>query len=407
MPLADVNALSDAGNIEWLQRLHGLNIRHVEQLGTLLAAPEGRYALAKRGVPIEVAQKAIEPALTGKLKLSIERPFGTDRSRVALLSREKHPMGFSAQGDDVFRDARLDAPLPQPMRPGSRRKSVVGQKLSPRHNIGDYFTARDQGQRGTCVAFCVSAMYQLQKQLEEADPVQLSPQYLYYRTKLEDEGGLDEDGTSIEAALQTLKSHGCCLDHELEYRGRHDLVQSYTIRGHNPAKAEQELTTTARLHRISGYSSFSPDVDTVKQFLARNIPVGVGVTVFQLAWYNAQSTYRGEIALPMMDTSTVRPTLLDTYLGGHAITLVGYRDNETEKDPKSHRPGGGYFVFRNSWGEAWASKNEAQSGYGFLPYEYLTRFCIEAAVIEPRSPKQPVKRKSSSSQLVNRRKRQI
>jgi hypothetical protein len=79
-------------------------------------------------------------------------------------------------------------------------------------------------------------------------------------------------------------------------------------------------------------------------------------------------------------------TILDTYLGGHAITLVGYRDNSKEPED-SHRPGGGYFIFRNSWGQDWAPQGPAR-GYGYLPYDYVRRFCQEAAVIDDLEPPQ-------------------
>jgi C1A family cysteine protease len=42
-------------------------------------------------------------------------------------------------------------------------------------------------------------------------------------------------------------------------------------------------------------------------------------------------------------------------LGGHAILLVGWDDNQ------------GHWIFRNSWG-AWGD-----DGYGYLPYSYLPR----------------------------------
>lgn len=72
---------------------------------------------------------------------------------------------------------------------------------------------------------------------------------------------------------------------------------------------------------------------------------------------------------------------MDTYLGGHAVVLVGYQDNSPD-DPGEHRPGGGYFVFRNSWGQNWAPGNNHAPGYGFLPYSYAEQFCLEAAVID-------------------------
>jgi hypothetical protein len=48
------------------------------------------------------------------------------------------------------------------------------------------------------------------------------------------------------------------------------------------------------------------------------------------------------------------PTPGEAFLGGHAVTLVGYDDDR------------GSFIFRNSWGNRWGDR-----GYGYLPYGYL------------------------------------
>jgi hypothetical protein len=49
---------------------------------------------------------------------------------------------------------------------------------------------------------------------------------------------------------------------------------------------------------------------------------------------------------------------------GHALTLVGYQDDE-------RAPGGGYFLVRNSW-QPWAWEGVWQAGYGYIPYAYIT-----------------------------------
>ena len=136
------------------------------------------------------------------------------------------------------------------------------------------------------------------------------------------------------------------------------------------------------MHRISGYRAVEHTPEAAKVELSLGNAIGVGLAVYHLAWYNALAQSRGEITLPPMDTSGNQTVILDTYLGGHAVVLVGYRDNEVEDGEESHRPGGGYFLFRNSWGESWAPGNDYARGYGYLPYDYFRRFCLEAVVID-------------------------
>jgi len=387
MHLSEVRELKNSVGPDRIERLSALNIRHVEQLGSLLASPEGRYALQRLGFPLEAVQTTIEPAL-GKVGLSVSNPLKVGVGNKALVTRERFPMGYTAGSRDPFREATFDSPLPEPLKPASVTPPVPDVREERRRQPelilrpDDPFTARDQGRRGVCVAFTAMGMYQLGRLRDKLSPVQISPQYLYYRTRAEDGFDPDEDGTSLDAALRVLKKHGCCLETHLQYVDRHDLRHAYRVRGHRPAREESHLKLLARKYRIVDYRAVDHTVEAVKAELALGNPVGVGLAVYQLAWYNALARSRGEITLPPMDTSGVTPTILDTYLGGHAVTIVGYRDNEVEDDEESYRPGGGYFVFRNSWGEDWARGNDFAPGYGYLPYEYLWRFCLEAVVME-------------------------
>src|SRR5262249_13794365 len=158
-----------------------------------------------------------------------------------------------------------------------------------------------------------------------------------------------------------------------EYSTRHDITQRYLIHGHKPKREENRLVAFAEKHRITSYRSVARSVEEIKRELAGGRPVGVGVAVYYLAWYNALALMKGEITMPIMDTSGTHAEILDNYVGGHAIVLTGYQDNSEEKSEESYRPGGGFFTFRNSWGQEWAAKNDS-AGYGVLPYQYLERF---------------------------------
>ena len=57
--------------------------------------------------------------------------------------------------------------------------------------------------------------------------------------------------------------------------------------------------------------------------------------------------------------------------GGHAIVLVGY-----ELHPRA--PGGGAFIFRNSWGKDWARlRGRHGGGYGTLFFDYVKDNVLE------------------------------
>jgi len=88
---------------------------------------------------------------------------------------------------------------------------------------------------------------------------------------------------------------------------------------------------------------------TIKETLAGGLPLMFGFTVYD----SVRSAVGGKIPFPAPN---------EKILGGHAVMAAGYDDNLKIGDCK------GAFLIRNSWGVGWGD-----SGYGWLPYEYLLR----------------------------------
>jgi len=86
-------------------------------------------------------------------------------------------------------------------------------------------------------------------------------------------------------------------------------------------------------------------LDRVKRFAAAGYPSMFGFSVYNFG--NAD----GEFEFP-------KPS--DSLQGGHAVDVVGYDDDRVISGKK------GALKIRNSWGVGWG-----ESGYGWLPYEYV------------------------------------
>ena len=113
----------------------------------------------------------------------------------------------------------------------------------------------------------------------------------------------------------------------------------------------------------------------IKTDIASGHPVAVG-----MQWPN-RTTF-------VPDTTMMRVPPKRQIFDGHCVILVGYQDDAAT-------PGGGSFLFRNSWGSDWAD-----SGYARMPYALLG-FCINDAFsirkITPYQDRKPGKVESFSA----------
>ena len=219
---------------------------------------------------------------------------------------------------------------------------------------------RDQGERGTCVAFATVALREF---LDSSRPA-FSEQFVYWACKELD--GFPDSGTTLHTAMSALSEYGCCRTSTWPYSRRQ--LAGNESQGPPAAAALAE----ARQFRLRDCRPVEPTLAVqYKRVLAGHdgvpaMPVVLGVLVFN-SWFLSGATHRsGKITLPLPDEQPV---------GGHAMCAVGYVD-----DPGV--PGGGYFIVRNSWGDRWAADSPEAPGHALIPYAYVEA-CAVAAFTGP------------------------
>jgi C1A family cysteine protease len=222
--------------------------------------------------------------------------------------------------------------------------------------IDKFPAVRDQGQRETCVAFASAAFLEFHLAGGSAKTKRRSEQFLYWACK-EVDGMPTQGGTTLAAARKVLKSRGVCLNATWKYEPM--PIGPTEGQGPPPGKAVAE----AKQARWSDAAEQAPagDVDAIRGHLDEGRPVVVGVLTFS-NWDFPTVADTGEIGLPLP---------LSQPDGGHAVCLVGY-------EPRPNAPGGGAFLFRNSWGKSWAARSEHRAGYGTLFFEYVRQYTLEA-----------------------------
>ena len=200
------------------------------------------------------------------------------------------------------------------------------QKASP---------VRDQGESGTCVGFaCATGMKEYQELIDYSKLIILSPRFVYEECKKVD-GMPGAEGTTLRAAMQVLKKRGVCREKYWPYAW------------HQKIKRKRGAVKNAKKFRVKTYARIL-DLNELRMSVASKGPCVMGVKVYQ----------------GMMDTKTgliPMPGKKEYSLGGHAICIVGYDDKKS------------LVKFKNSWSDKWGNK-----GYGFLHYEYIERFMMDA-----------------------------
>jgi len=340
------------------------DITHVDQLTSVASITTAREALrdelgiseAELGAVVEAAKTK---ATAGSGESAPTRSLGAMRPPASeLMSARSLPFASTRAGL---------AKLPV-------RVNLV-RKMSP---------IRDQGSRGTCVAFCLTAIHEYATRPKVDD----SERHLYYLAKQLD-GSPNACGTFQTAAARALKTSGQCLETIWPY----NAAAACNAHGTVPPNAAPDAA-----HRKISLTALNPhDIIGIKTALAESRPVGISIPVYN-SWYQSPTTDRtGRITMPFPGENDV---------GGHCMCIVGYQDDTSAT--LTETPGGGFFILRNSWSTHWGRQCQYGAGYGTIPYAYIAAYNWESYTLPhttKRKAKKPTRTKKRGVKRVARSRR--
>lgn len=205
---------------------------------------------------------------------------------------------------------------------------------------------RDQGQRGSCVSFAMTACLE---QRSPTAPLDLSEQFHYWSMKSSaDDPWPGEEGGSIAFGLDCLKKKGICTEELWPYVG-HKIPGNISHDGPGQPSGGALKDAATRLGPDGQYGAppkGSPGTaQRIYDLLKQGIAVAVTLPVFEdvngadglTNWTTDESWDFGLV----LDPSDYAAPMVES---GHAVCLVGYVENPNAL-------GGGWFLCRNSWGE--------------------------------------------------------
>ncbi len=277
--------------------------------------------------------------------------------------------------------APIGVTIPMPVAQANVGAATAGLGLGvpntqPIDNRMQNWPVRNQGQRGTCSAFAVTACRESLHVLAGGAGVTLSDQYLFWAAKNAGDPSPAADGTYLWCTTAGLSTHGVCDVASWPYNGTPTPNNVTQQTAQMPSQAAHQQAQLFRLAAGHPGGPAGPGAAAiVYDALLRHGQVAISLPVAEdpLApgvdnWTTAVGMLYGVVLDP--------PPLVARATKGHAVCVTGFV-------PDANEATGGYFIVRNSWGAGWASsapvagRRSPEVGYGEVSATYVDRYLWE------------------------------
>lgn len=236
---------------------------------------------------------------------------------------------------------------------------------------------RDQGHRGTCVAFGTTACVEHFQSVSGGPNPDYSEQFLYWAIKDHSrDPNKTGDGTWLQFARDSLAADGICSEGVWPYIG----AAVTPVSGQTSTEPTAQARTEAALHLFTiGLYNMRPTgaATAILQGLQRGRPVAVSLPVFVDPTMAANGPNNWTTQIGWLYGRVLNPPPRSVVVGGHCVCVTGFVPDQNE-------PNGGHFIIRNSWGGAWGSQAPAggtwlspEPGYGEISATYVDSYCWE------------------------------
>lgn len=237
---------------------------------------------------------------------------------------------------------------------------------------------RNQLNLGSCTRKTVGATVEYINKIKDNIIMQDSTLFGYKKTRdIQNAKGeskpTGDTGATLRAAMKALRIYGYVDEKDYPYKVSDfdKSIPDYLI---DIGKENQGL----RQLRIDTVGKGTAAVlSDIKKWVWYEVPVVFGFWVYDSCLKQAEKpNLRGKIPFP--DPNSLEH---EQIAGGHAVTIVGFNDemiinNFAQNNNRLLSRSKGAFIIRNSWGnwgEVISIDGKKYYGYGYLPYEYVTK----------------------------------
>jgi hypothetical protein len=229
---------------------------------------------------------------------------------------------------------------------------------------------KNQGNRGTCSVFATTFLIEYQAaRAQKANGGELSEEYLNWAKNQANK--TDFDGGKFSDIIHGYETFGMVTQSNMPDQANFDPK--------HPATPQKSTIATGKAfprYRFGFIKEWNnqngmtdKELEATKAALRSGRPVATGIW-----WLNHFETVM-VAQVPLLkeyprSANKNRDAAKNPMFDGHSIDLVGYHEG-------SEFPGGGYFIFRNSFGPRFG-----HGGYGFVSFDYMRNYANDAIVIE-------------------------
>lgn len=373
-----------ANSLTWVEPQSGADLvklkKNIENKGARIVtlAPEERLLVDQPGVDVELLKSIPGVKAVERMIRNIEPP---QPSGQGLGLRRKT---LDEQASAGIAPSQVTTVEPNTL--SEERASIQGLQSTPAeadNSLSIYFPPiRSQGSQGSCAAWATAYYYNTYTQAKDEgwtvsggnNTYICSPAFIY---NLIDDGV--DSGSNLPEAMARLGKNGACSW----------LLMPYSSSDCTSWPSEAAWTDALQRRTMNCYSIGSEtdgatdaEMEAIKQRLANGEIMSTSTDVYA----NFYNTYPN-------NTTGINNGVLyansGAFIGGHALTVVGYDDNKSYNDGSTTKYGA--FLIANSWGSGWGTYNSGSTSKGYLwvAYDYFksTSGCFGAVYYNSDRPK--------------------